>query len=300
MQNFYRISILISFLLVAQYAHSQKVNDYLNAYLGQNKEGYLQPIADLVISGFNTGLQPSVRIDKRFSVRFNLTALGVMPTASQKTFTATTEGNFTPQQTAIVPTIVGKNETVSLPGTNGLSYVFPGGYELKQLLWAVPQVSVGGIYGTEVSLRLLPYDFGGDFGKLQILGIGIRHDVSQYFLKDSPLVLNVGYAYNKSDIGEYIAVQSHFGYVQAGVSSKRAGIFAWAGYQTGTFDAHYSYAENNSLQQVTANLKTKQPFLGGIGAHVQLGFLSLGAGMGGPAPLTGYGTLGFRFGSQSK
>lgn len=255
-------------------------------------------MADLVISGFNTGLQPSVSIDKRFYVRLNLTALGAMPMASQKTFIATTEGDFTPQQTATAPTIIGENKTVSVQGTSGLTYVFSGGYGLKALAWAVPQLSVGGFYGTEISLRLLPYDFKGDFGKLNIIGIGIRHDVGQYFLKNSPLVLNVGYAYNKSDIGNYVALQSHYGYVQAGIMGKLAGAFVWAGYQTGTFDVSYTYTENNTPQPVTANLKTKQPFLGGIGAHVQLGFFSLGAGVGGPVPLTGYGTLGFRFRSQ--
>ncbi|MBD2703948.1 hypothetical protein IC229_25105 [Spirosoma sp. BT702] len=291
--------IVAVFIATTGPVSAQKVSSYLNAYLGENKNGYLQPLADLVISGMNTGLQPSVRIDNRFYVRFNLTAIGAMPMSSQKTFTATSDGNFTPQQTATVPTIVGANQSVSVRGDNGLKYVFPGGYGLKQMLWAIPQLSIGGIKGTELSLRLVPYDFGGDFGKLQIINVGVRHDVGQYFLTNSPLVLNVGYAYNKSDIGRYVALQSHFGYVQAGVSSKQLGAFLWAGYQMGTFDMHYDYVENARTQSVVANLKTKQPFLGGIGLHAQLGFFSLGAGVGGPVPLTGYTSIGFRFGSQA-
>jgi hypothetical protein len=300
MKTFYRNGLYLWLFFTAQFGYSQTLNDYLSAYQGPNKEGYLQPLADLIISGMNTGLQPSVQIEKRFYARFNLTALGAMPMGSQKTFSATTEGNFTPRQTATVPTIVGDNNPVSVAGTKGLTYVFPGGYGLKQLFWAVPQLTIGGIRGTELSLRLLPYDFGGDFGKLQILGVSVRHDIGQYFLKNSPLTLNVGYAYNKSDIGNYIAIQSHYGYVQAGVSNKRVGAFVWAGYQTGTFDVLYTYIENTTQQSVTANLKTKQPFLGGIGVHAQLGFFSLGAGVGGPSPLTGYGTLGLRFGSSKE
>lgn len=299
MKCVYRIGLVFGLLFTILRGHAQTVNEYLNAYLGQNKEGYLQPLADLVISGMNTGLQPSVRIENRFYVRFNLVGLGAMPMASQKTFTATTEGSFRPQQTVTAPTIIGENNSVSVAGTNGLTYVFPGGYALNYLLWGVPQLTIGGIKGTELSLRLVPYDFGGDFGKLQILGLSARHDVGQYFLKNSPLVLNVGYAYNKSDIGRYISLQSHYAYIQAGVSNKHVGAFVWAGYQTGTFDVLYSYTENNSLRQLAANLKTKQPFLGGIGLHAQLGFFSLGAGAGGPAPLTGYTTIGFRFGAQS-
>jgi len=300
MKNKYRPGVFLGLLLLTTGSHAQTVNDYLNAYLGQNKEGYLQPLADMTIAGFNTGLQPSVRIENRFYVRLNLTALGSMPVASQKTFTASTEAPFTPEQTVSAPTIVGERKPVSVQGANGFTYVFPSGFGLKRLLWAVPQLSIGGIGGTEVALRLLPYDFGGDFGKLQVLGLSVRHDVGRYFLEESPFVLNVGYAYHQSDIGKYIALRSHYAYVQAGVSSKRAGVFAWAGYQTGTFDVSYDYVENAQSTPVTAHLKTKQPFLGGVGTHLQLGFFSLGAGVGGPAPLTGYGSVGFRFKSSKE
>lgn len=299
MKNKYRLSVFLGFLLLSTGGYAQKLNDFLDAYLGQNREGYLHPLADLVNAGSNTGLQPSARIDGQFYVRFNLTALGVMPSTAQKTFSATTEASFSPEQTATVPTVVGENTLVSVEGENGTKYTFPGGYGLKRLFWAVPQLSIGGIYGTEVSLRLLPVDFGEDFGKLSILGIGIRHDVGRYVLKKSPFALNVGYAYHKTDIGRAIAAQSHYAYVQAGLSGRRGGIFAWAGYQTGTFAVSYEYIENNHPPQaVTADLTVKKPFLGGIGAHLQLGFFSLGAGVGGPSPLTGYGTMGFRFGKS--
>ncbi len=298
MKNKYGSGVFLGLLLLTTGSYAQKLNDFLDAYLGQNRQGYLQPLADLVSAGSNTGLQPSARIDGHFYVRFNLTALGVMPTSDQKTFSASTEVPFSPEQTATVPTVVGENTLVSVEGENGTRYTFPGGYGLKRLFWAVPQLSIGGIYGTEVSLRLLPIDFGDDFGKLSLLGIGIRHDMGRYFLENSPFALNVGYAYHKTDIGRAIAAQSHYAYVQAGLSGKRGGIFAWAGFQTGTFAVSYEYLENNQPQAVTADLTVKKSFLGGIGAHLQLGFFSLGAGVGGPSPLTGYGTMGFRFGKS--
>jgi hypothetical protein len=199
-----------------------------------------------------------------------------------------------------VPTIVGKNEVTSVQGTTGLTYTFPGGFDLKYIAFGMPQLSVGGIAGTELSVRFLPYDFGGDFGKLQVLGVGIRHSISQYFLKDSPIAINIGYNYNQADFGRYMALQSHLGYVQAGISNKRIGAFIWAGYQTGIVDITYDDNRETTPQPVTANLKGKQPFLGGIGAQLQTGFFSLAVGVGGPVPLTGYSTVGFRFMSSKK
>lgn len=300
MKHAYRTGLLLGLLLGGPGGFAQELNDYLDAYLGPNREGYLQPLADLVVAGSNTGLQPSVRIGDKLHARLNLTVLGAMPAEAQKTFTATTEAPFTPQQTATVPTIVGDRTVVSVAGDNGTRYAFPAGYGVKRLFWAVPQLSLGGIFGTEVSVRLLPVDLGDDFGKLSLIGIGLRHDVGRYFLKPSPFVLNVGYAFQKTEIGRYVSAQSHYGYVQAGVAGKRGGVFAWAGYQTGTFAISYDYAENNQPRNVRADLTVRKPLLAGLGAHLQLGFFSLGAGVGGPAPLTGYGSLGFRFGNSTK
>ena len=213
-----------------------------------------------------------------------------------------TPAEFSPKTTAEVPTIIGNSQNVKVMGVNGTSYVFSGGYNISRLSWASPQLSFGGFYGTEISLRFMTFGKADtDFGKFSQIGVGIRHSISQYFLKkDSPFDINIGYQFNKADIGKYIRLQSNYGYLQAGISNKNIGAFIYGGYQMGTFDVSYTYKEDNSNKTETVNLKTQFPVLVGVGTHIQLGFFSLTLGVGGIKPIIAFGNIGFRFQSKAK
>jgi hypothetical protein len=291
---------LLIFLVLSYSTYGQKVNDFFDSYIGTNAKGYLQPLADLTIGGLNTGIQSSIKISDRFNVRLNLNTVHMFPDKSQKTFIGETPDTFTPKTTAEVPTIIGNYQNVKVAGVNGTSYVFSGGYNISRLSWASPQLTFGGFYGSEISLRFMTFGKADtEFGKFSQIGIGLRHSISRYFLaKDSPFAVNIGYQFNKSDIGKYIKLQSNYAYLQAGVTNKNIGAFIYGGYQMGAFDVSYTNEEDNTQQ--TVNLKNQFPVLVGMGTHIQLGFLSLTLGIGGIKPIIAFGNLGFRFQSKTK
>lgn len=288
--------------MVSYSVYGQNANNFFDAYIGTNAQGYLQPLADLTIGGLNTGIQPSIKIGKRFNVRLSFNVVSMIPHESQKTFKGETSDNFTPKTTVDVPTIVGEAKNVKVTGANGTAYIFSGGYGLKRMNWATPQLTIGGFYGSEVTLRFMTLgNAEGDFGKFNQIGVGLRHSVSQYFLKEkSPFDINVGYQFNKADIGKYVKLQSNYAYLQAGISNKNFGFFAYGGYQMGTFDVSYTHRENNTDKKETVNLKNQFPVLAGVGAHAQLGFFSLTIGAGGIKPIILLGNIGFRFQSKAK
>lgn len=291
----------ILLLVICQTAYGQNVNNFFDAYIGTNAQGYLQPLADLTIGGLNTGIQPSIKIGDRFNVRLNLNTVHMFPDKSQKTFMGETPDSFTPKTTTQIPTIIGNSQNVKVEGVNGTSYVFSGGYGISRLSWATPQLSIGGFYGTEITLRFMTFGKSDtDFGKFSQIGVGVRHSISQYFLKkDSPFDINIGYQFNKADIGKYIKLQSNYAYLQAGVSNKNIGAFIYGGYQMGTFDVSYTNEEDNNKAE-TVNLKTKFPVLVGLGTHIQLGFFSLTLGVGGIKPIIAFGNIAFRIQSKAK
>lgn len=293
---------IILFLLISYSAYPQKANNFFDAYIGTNAQGYLQPLADMTISGLNTGIQPSIKIGDRFNVRLTLSTVSMFPDKTQKTFMGETPDSFTPKTTTAVPTIIGNSSTVKVAGVNGTSYVFSGGYNISRLSWATPQISFGGFFGSEISLRFMTFgNSATEFGKFSQLGVGVRHSISQYFLKKgSPYAINVGYQFNKSDIGKYIKLQSNYAYLQAGITNKNIGAFIYGGYQMGTFDVSYTYKEDNSSQTQTVNLKNQFPVLVGVGTHIQLGFFSLTLGASGMKPLIVFGNIGFRFQSKQE
>jgi hypothetical protein len=62
------------------------------------------------------------------------------------------------------------------------TYPLPNGQNLSVLPLAVPQVEIGSLYGTELLLRFIPaLDWGNNIGRFGFWGVGLKHNVSQYF-----------------------------------------------------------------------------------------------------------------------
>ncbi|GAB5465057.1 MAG: hypothetical protein Kapaf2KO_04930 [Candidatus Kapaibacteriales bacterium] len=61
-------------------------------------------------------------------------------------------------------------------------FTLPPGGNINTMVFAVPQIEVGSLFGTELLLRYIPkIDYGETIGEFGFWGVGIKHSISQYF-----------------------------------------------------------------------------------------------------------------------
>jgi hypothetical protein len=194
--------VMVLLLLASPLA--AQIVDQLSAYTGPNGKGYLQPVADAVGADLNCGLFHSAYIPKMgLQVSFELPMMGVMFADEDRTFMATTESGFSPEQTVEVPTVVGSGETKTVTGAAGTSFIFPGGLDLNSFVLAVPQLRIGSYMGTEAVIRYIAFDVGDvELGKVSLYGFGLRHSISQYLGPDFPVDLAGGFFWQTFSLGE--------------------------------------------------------------------------------------------------
>jgi len=275
-------------------AAAQKADQIISSYTGANASGYLQPLADVLTSTFNTGHIHKTSVDSGFHFYVGVTAFSTwILDDKSRYFTGITEGAFQPEQQAQVSTILGPRQIVTVNGLNGSSYTFPAGLGLKSFLTAVPQITIGSIFGTEFNARFFAYDFGGDFGKLQFLGGGLRHDIGRYFVKNSRLKISAEYCYQKLNVGNYADLTTHKIGVYAGHQWKLFHYYGYLGYQKGMMNI--DYAGSTDASPVHVPLSIKNPLLLAAGMGVRLWIFRLNVHGSFIRPVVAAASLGLSF-----
>ena len=265
------ISIVASLFLLTNLLKSQgSIDDVVDSYAGENAAPYVQPLADIFTSSINTGVWEWSTIDKDFYLRLKLQGMMSFPSESMRTFTGRTTGNFSPQQTAVVPTIIGDESSVILQGNNNSVYVFPGGLDMERVILATPQITVGGFLNSEVTARFLAFPIGDDLNRVRFYGIGGRHSISNYFT-NSPIDFSLGYMYHHTEAGDYLNSDQHLVSAHVGKSGKiLSGQFS-VGYQASNSDLHYMYDDGEMQREVNLTLTNNNPFIMEAGLGVKLG-----------------------------
>lgn len=290
------LPIILLFLCIHLWlpSNAQQVDEIIGSYTGQNAEGYLQPLSDSFTSTLNSGFIHKTSIDSGFHVYIGATAYGAFILGDKlKYFTGTTERYFSPQQTATVSTILGPQENVSLVGDKSTSYTFPAGLGVTYFTLAVPQLTIGNIYGTEFYARFIALNPGEEFGKLQLFGGGFRHDLSRYIIPDSPFLLSVQYCYQQFQGGNYVDLTTHKAGLFAGQQFKIFNYYAYAGYQNGKMQIHYEGSEDASPVQV--DLTNKNPLLLSLGMGVKLSVIRFDVQASLISPVVVAGSFGLNF-----
>lgn len=177
------LALVLAVVLMAAPA-SAGLEDNLKPYTGANAEGYMMPLRDALASGLSDGLFSSAHIAQAMPyVRVGLRAMIINYGSDDETFSAVPEDYFDgPMDPVTASTLVGPGESVVVDGNNGSQFIFPGGLEISRTALAVPQITVGGLKGTEATLRFISLELGDDeLGDFSLFGIGGRHSISQYF-----------------------------------------------------------------------------------------------------------------------
>jgi hypothetical protein len=157
------------------------VQNQVSVYSGANAVGYLQPLANAFGAALNSSFGYSAFIPKSgFHLSLEAPVMGVLFEDRDRHFEATTEAGFQPPTTETVPTAVGSGDAVTVTGTGGASFSFPGGLDLNSFGLVMPQLRVSSIGGTEAVVRWIAFDKGDtDIGDISLFGIGARHSLSQ-------------------------------------------------------------------------------------------------------------------------
>jgi hypothetical protein len=236
---------------------AQTLEDQLGAYTGANAEGYLNPLASAVGANLNSAIFNSAHIpESGFHFAFKLSVMGVMFGDDDRTFTATTEQGFIPETTTDkAPTVVGPGTGVTVPGSGGSTFTFPGGFDLSSFAIAVPQVDIGAIAGTEATFRFLAFDVGDfELGKVFLFGIGARHSLSRYF-SALPLDLAGAVYWQTFEIGDDLIKSNAISFgLQA---SKNLGMLApYGGLSFDSFKMDVKY-EDSAGSRIEYNFDSK-------------------------------------------
>ena len=285
--------VLILLILVSGgVLFSQDFERLTDSYLGVNAEGFTQPAVDIFSGMVNTGLHNEVSIRDSFYFKLDFIASAAFISDDQKTFIAKTDPDFRPYQEVEVPTIVGLNESISIQGDSGATYVFPGGLGINYVPTVAPQIIVGGIFGTELMVRFLTLDIKDKIGKLQFFGIGVRHNIGQYFANNA-LDVSLGYYYQNFKVASYLNNTNHYFELAAGKTFGILDLSAMIGYQAS--DMRVTYTSGEEEDNVDFTLDAKSPLRFGLGVGLDFGLLHLSFEGHYANQLVGTAVLGFTF-----
>ncbi len=195
--------VALILILASPVSAQLSLEQQLSAYTGKNGSAYVAPLVDAFNANLNAGLFHSAYIPRAgLRLRLEFRFMSVFFTDKDRTFLGTTEGDFRPEQTVEVPTVVGPNGAVYVEGEGNTRYAFPGGFDLDSFSFAVPQLRIGDVVGSEVLVRYFAFNPGNaGFGALNLYGFGLQHSVSQHIGARLPVDLAVGLFWQKFSMG---------------------------------------------------------------------------------------------------
>ncbi len=212
MDTFKRIPGLIAIIMlvalvllgVSTVSAQSDMEKVVKQFTDQSVIGYIQPIADMFGANMNSGYFHTAAIEQSgFHLSFDMIGMATMLSDGQKGYTATAPPGFNPAtfQTA---TMFGGKGAVVTDAATGLSYRGSDGVFNTQVFpLAVPQLTLGNLYGTQVLIRYIPIPKMDNFPNVTLWGIGARHSISQY-LPDVPVDLAAGIFYSSFTVGDFI------------------------------------------------------------------------------------------------
>lgn len=266
MKRYFFIPLLF---LCTYLLHAQDIEDLVSNYSDENAYGYLEPLSDVFAADMNSGWYRDAHINHmKFQLYFGLVTTTGLIKNSQKTFEAVSPYGGTVQ----VPTIFGSNEPVRVQRPNGLAENYPGGVGMKILPLAVPQLSVGGLLGTEVSFRYFGIDVSDNVGKMSLFGWGIRHSISQYF-DDLPIDIALGYYNLTYKLGDYIDTNLGLVSAQADYTLGMLDFYGGLGYEINKMDIEY--VTDDETNEKAKHHYENNPFRFTAGLTLNLGIFKL-------------------------
>jgi len=270
--------ILSTVLLMSGTAWSQtSLENAIKQYNSDAVQGYVQPVADLFGANMHSGYYHTAAILKSgFHLSLDFVGMAAMVSDDQKSYEAPAPPGFTPAkfQTA---TIFGEKGTLITDAATSLSYRGSDGvFNTKVFPLAVPQLSIGYVYGTEAIVRFITIPKLGeeDVPNITLWGIGARHSISQY-IPDSPVDLAAGFFYNSFKAGDVIKFDGLSFGAQASKSFSILTLYTGLAWEKSSLNLAYTSTDPMTPLGVDISLDGANKFRFTGGLCLSLGFLKL-------------------------
>jgi hypothetical protein len=258
---------------------SAQLQDQLSSYTGRNASGYLEPLVDAFGADLNAGLYHSAYVPNGgFHISLELLFMSAVFNDEDRTFLATTEGSFSPEQTTEAPTVVGSRKAVYVDGDASTRFAFPGGFELSSFNFAVPQLRIGSFYGTEALFRFAFFYTGNaSLGNFNLYGLGLRHSISQYLAVSFPVDIAVGTFWQRFSMGDdkkgddLVSTEAFTAGIQ--VSKRLAMWEPYVGMSYDMFSGNVTYQGDTADDVVDLSFESNEHFHMTFGLSFNVAFL---------------------------
>ncbi len=241
----------------------------LEQFNSVNVQGYIQPVADLFGADMHTGYHHGADIERMgFHFRLDIIGMGAMVQDAQKTYTVLTPAGFNPGSFQ-APTVFGGDKVIVQNATNALqTYSSPasGIINTSYFPLAVPQVTIGNIYGTQAQIRFvaLPKTGNDKIPSIQLWGIGARHSISQY-IPAFPVDLAAGVYYNSFNFGDLITFKGVALNAQASKSWSVLTLYGGLQWEKSSMDLSYTSTDVTAGNvSITLDGANNFRFIGGL------------------------------------
>lgn len=250
-------AVLISPPAMAQLA------DNLGALSGDNAKGYLGPLAKGLSGTLNTAVFSGGNIPLaglNFNVGVRL--MGISFADKDRTYTPTDPPGFNGNGSSVqAPTVIGDTQAVAQSGQGGTTLYHPGGFDLSNFAVAVPQATIGSVFGTRAVIRYISLNLGdSELGDLTLWGVGAQHSISRYF-PGMPVNVAAGIFYQKFEIGTDLVDATVWHY--SATASKGFGLFepyASVGFDQLDMKSKYESASDGSSIEVDFDSESNAHF----------------------------------------
>ena len=294
--------ILVTVLYANSLAAQDDISKILNASLGDAEKlgyAYLEPFGKMVGSSLNGGWYQAAKPHKLFGFNITLMTSATLSPVDARSFDVSKLGldklELKNPADKMSPTIAGAmndGPTVQFTDMSGAEFKLPQGAGL--IIMPVPflQASIGLPFSTEVSVRLLPAMDLGQFGKLNMWGVGVKNQFKDFIpgLKAVPIDLSIMLGYTQFtynyDIDAsqnqnlFLDASGFTGRILVGKSIPFLSVYAGLGYSTANtsigLKGDYEVGSNNYTDPFVLDY-LQNSFSANVGLRLRFGVFSLHA-----------------------
>ncbi|MEP1487104.1 MAG: DUF6588 family protein [Algibacter sp.] len=215
-----KLTLMMLLFFVTQFSKAQELESILLAADDASKltENYIRPVMNGLMYSMNGGWATTAKTHKKFGFDLTISVnASMVPTADEVFQFIPSDYQFAslPNGETSVPTVMGSDDSettvdIRVPYQGNsykvTSFQMPGGITEDLPINAVPapmvQIGFGLPSKTDIKVRYVPTLNFDDSVEASLIGLGLQHDLMQYFgpLDKLPLSVSVLAAFTKMDV----------------------------------------------------------------------------------------------------